>query len=370
MRTLTLAALVPIIVLTIGCAMGNGSTNEQLATKISTNAELSKTIEPPVSFAGTIPCASCPGMHMTLTLMPDHTFRLRQTYVGAKDGEDDTFHDLGRWALTNEGRMLVLFGGTEAPQRFALKSPEALNMLTSEGEPIRSELNYDLNRTRQIDLISEPMRLRGIYRYMADAGLFVECHTGKSFFVAQEGDNATLESAYLAARPEPGAEVLVTITGHTAMRPKVEGEFEAETVVVDKFEKVWPGDTCLPKSEPSLTDNYWKVLELQGRPLKPVEQEREVHMVLASEGSRAHGFAGCNRFFGGFQSDRNTLRFSPLGSTRMACPSGMDQEQTFLNALERAGRYEIHGQVLELYAGELLLARFEAAIFKTSPQHP
>ena len=54
----------------------------------------------------------------------------------------------------------------------------------------------------------------------------------------------------------------------------------------------------------------------------------------------------------------------------MACPSGMDQEQTFLNTLEQAGRYEIHGQVLELYAGELLLARFEAAIFKTSSQRP
>ena len=141
MRTVTLAALIPIIALILGCALVNLSMNEQLATQISTNAELSKTIEPPVSFAGTIPCASCPGMHMTLTLMPDHTFRLRQTYVGAKDGEDDTFHDLGRWALTNEGRMLALFGGTEAPQRFALKSPEALNMPTSEGEPIRSELN-------------------------------------------------------------------------------------------------------------------------------------------------------------------------------------------------------------------------------------
>jgi copper homeostasis protein (lipoprotein) len=370
MRTVTLAALIPIIALTLGCAMENGSTNEQLATKISTNAELSKIIEPPVSFAGTIPCASCPGIRMTLTLMPDHTFRLRQTYVGAKDGEDDTFHDFGRWALTDEGRMLILFGGIEPPQRFGLKSLEALNMLSSEGEPIRSELNYELDRTAQIDLISEPMRLRGIYRYMADAGLFVECHSGKSFFVAQEGDNATLESAYIAARPEPGAEVLVTITGHIARRPKMEGEGEVEMVVVDKFGKVWPGDTCLPKSEASLTDTHWKVLELQGRPLKRVEQGREVHMVLASEGNRAHGFAGCNRFFGGFQSDRNTLRFSPLGSTRMACPSGMDQEQPFLNALERAGRYEIHGQVLELYAGELLLARFEAAVFKTSSQRP
>jgi len=54
----------------------------------------------------------------------------------------------------------------------------------------------------------------------------------------------------------------------------------------------------------------------------------------------------------------------------MACPSGMDQEQAFLAALERADRYEIHGQVLELYEADLLLARFEAAIFKTSSQRP
>jgi len=109
MRTATFGAAILIIALNLGCAMENGSTNEQLATKISTRAVLSKTIEPPVSFAGTIPCASCPGIRLTLTLMPDHTFRLRQTYVGAKAGEDDTFHDLGRWSLTDEGRMQSLF---------------------------------------------------------------------------------------------------------------------------------------------------------------------------------------------------------------------------------------------------------------------
>lgn len=370
MRAVTFGAFILIIALTIGCAMENGSTNEQLATKISPRGEWSKTIEPPVSYAGTIPCASCPGIRMTLTLMPDHTFRLRQIYIGAKAGQDDTFHRLGRWALTDEGRMLVLFGGSEPPQRFALKSVETLRLLTSEGESIRSELNYELNRTAQFDPIPEPMQFRGMYRYMADAGLFVECNTGKSYFVAHEGDNAALERGYIAARPEPGAEVLVILTGHIALRPKMEGEGEVEVLVVDKSGKIWPDEACLPKSKASLTDTHWKVLELQGRPLKRGGQEREPHLVLASEGDRAHGFAGCNRFFGGFMLEGDTLRFSQLGSTRMACPAGMDQEQLFLAALGRVDRYEIHGQVLELYEAELLLARFEAAAFKTSSQRP
>jgi copper homeostasis protein (lipoprotein) len=143
----------------------------------------------------------------------------------------------------------------------------------------------------------------------------------------------------------------------------MEGEGEIEMLVVDKFGKILADETCLPRSEASLTDIHWKVLELQGRPLKRGGQEREPHMVLASEGDRVHGFAGCNRFFGGFVRNKNTLRFSQLGSTRMACPAGMDQEQLFLAALGRADRYEIHGQVLELYEAELLLARFEAALF-------
>lgn len=60
---------------------------------------------------------------------------------------------------------------------------------------------------------------QGVYRYQADAGRFVECRTGLDMPVAQEGDNALLEAAYLAARPAPGAPMLVQVQGRWVQRP-------------------------------------------------------------------------------------------------------------------------------------------------------
>lgn len=60
---------------------------------------------------------------------------------------------------------------------------------------------------------------QGMYRHQADAGRFVECRTGADMPVAQEGDNALLEAAYLAARSAPGAPMLVEVQGRWVQRP-------------------------------------------------------------------------------------------------------------------------------------------------------
>jgi heat shock protein HslJ len=49
-----------------------------------------------------------------------------------------------------------------------------------------------------------------------------------------------------------------------------------------------------------------------------------------------------------------------MGATMMACAEGMETEQAFLKALSETTRATISGQFMELYADDLLLARFEA----------
>jgi len=110
----------------------------------------------------------------------------------------------------------------------------------------------------------------------------------------------------------------------------------------------------------SLLDTYWKLLELQGDPVVTPESMREAHLILASSDSRAHGFSGCNNFFGGYKSDGDSLSFSAMGATMMACAEGMETEQGFLKTLSETTRATISGQFMELYADDLLLARFEA----------
>ena len=51
------------------------------------------------------------------------------------------------------------------------------------------------------------------------------------------------------------------------------------------------------------------------------------------------GHGGCNRFFGSYTQEGNTLTFGPLASTKMACPN-LKQEQEFMSALQSARSVE------------------------------
>ena len=121
------------------------------------------------------------------------------------------------------------------------------------------------------------------------------------------------------------------------------------------------GSTSAPIPDGNLTNTYWKLTEIDSQPATLGAGQRELHMVLASEGDHVRGFSGCNRFTGDYERNESQLRFRPLASTRMACLEGMEQEQRFLTSLGEVVRFTISGDRLALYSGdERLILRFEA----------
>jgi copper homeostasis protein (lipoprotein) len=317
----------------------------------------------PATFSGVLPCADCSGIRYTLNLFPDRVFYLRETYLGKGEGEGDSFYDLGSWSFSEDGETLTLKGGREAPLLFSAKSPEILRKLDLDGGEIESALNYDLTRAGQFEFFKVNAFVRGMYSYMADAGIFTECFTGKKFPVAQEGDNAALEAAYLKARQQPGEALLVNFEGNIVRRPKMEGEGEQEVIIVDRFNNVWPDETCAsPISTPALEQTYWKLLELNGQPVAAEAGSREAHLQLSPSGATVAGSTGCNQVMGKYELDDESLRFSKMATTRMACPEAlMAQESAFLKALETAAAWKISGNRLELKdVHGTVLARFEA----------
>ena len=202
--------------------------------------------------------------------------------------------------------------------------------------------------------------------YMADAGLLRECLTERLFLVAQEGDNAALERAYLKARRQPGEQLLVTLEGRIGLRPKMEGRGDQEVLVVKRFINVMPGETCGPRfSTAQLENTYWKLVRLGDQPVRVAAQQREPHLILRADGHRVGGSSGCNRFVGRYELEMQTLRFVGMATTRMACREGMGQEQDFLKALDSTARWKILGEHLELYgASGGLRARFESRDMK------
>ena len=314
----------------------------------------------PASFEGDIPAADGPGIRYHLDLFPDHGFVLRMNYLGRKD--DVQFDDIGTWAVSADGGRLTLKGGRGGPIQFSVQDMKTLRMLDREGREIETRLNYSLTRLEPFAPIEPRLLMRGMYRYMADAGIFQECLTGWRLPVAQEADNAALESAYSKTRREPGETLLATVEGRIADRPRMDGPGMQRMLIPERFIDVRPGETCGSRhSEATLENTYWKLTRLGSKPVEIGTGGREVFLTLVAEGRRVQGFSGCNRFIGSYQLDGNRLAFRGMAGTRMACVETMELEQAFLKALDSTASWEITGEHLELYdASGGMLLRFEA----------
>ncbi len=203
----------------------------------------------------------------------------------------------------------------------------------------------------------------GTYSYMADAGLFAFCGTGARFPVKQQGDNAALERAYTSVPHEPGAPVVVTIFGRLEPSQPMEGKLPQDHVIVDRFLQIWPDETCAKVGvETSLSNTYWKLVELNGRAVAPHGDQREVHMLLHGD-ARVTGFAGCNQFSGGYRQTGPNLHFEQLATTLMACPYS-DEERDFMQALEGVTGYQVLGESLDLRGESGSIARFRAVYLR------
>jgi uncharacterized lipoprotein YbaY/heat shock protein HslJ len=318
----------------------------------------------PATFAGDLPCADCPGIRHQLELFPDQAFFLRMTYLGK--GDKGVFDDIGSWLVASDSQTLVLHGGRGAPMKFAIKDASTLRMLDLEGREIASSLNYDLKRTQDLQPLEPRLAMRGMYKYMADSGRFTECLTRKNWPVALEQDNRALESAYTKTRRQPGEELLVNLEGRVAMRPKMEGQGQQPTLVVERFIGVWPGETCGARfaTEP-LENTYWKLTRLGDTPVTVAPKQREPHFVLNPQSRRVAGSGGCNRLTGSYELNGDALTFKQMATTMMACLEGMDTEKAFKDTLGQVKKWKIAGQHLELFdAGGKPVARFEARHMK------
>ena len=113
------------------------------------------------------------------------------------------------------------------------------------------------------------------------------------------------------------------------------------------------------KPDVTLTNTYWKLVELNGAAVVPGEG-RELHMILRGD-DQVGGYAGCNQFTGSVTVTGDGIAFGPIASTRRMCPDVMQQEDAFLQALENAQRFEISGEdlAIENASGEVTM-RFAA----------
>lgn len=112
------------------------------------------------------------------------------------------------------------------------------------------------------------------------------------------------------------------------------------------------------EAEVALEDTIW-MLESYGDPenLNAVLEDTEITINFISAEVKMEGSAGCNSYFGGYEVSEDNLTInSPIGSTEMACPEPiMNQEQEYLAILQDAESYEIEDDQLQIVSGDKVL---------------
>ena len=304
----------------------------------------------PATFRGDFPCADCEAIRYHLNLWPDQSFQLRRQWVG----RNQTLDVIGRWRVEPDRNALVLYAGDDALPQFEIVGEDRLRPLGTGNTPSGTNTSpYELVSDGALDPIDPSLTFGGEMVYMADAARFTECLTGRDYPIAMEGDYLQLERTYLQRVREPGARLYVTFEGKIADRPEMDGPGTERTVVVTRFINAWPDQQCeRAQAHASLTNTYWRIDRLDGKPVERVEDRREPHLILRREAiDLTYGATvGCNQMGGTFSLDGEKIHFRPGASTLMACTPALDAAEKLLGeVLAKTARWRINGSTLELF---------------------
>jgi heat shock protein HslJ len=113
-----------------------------------------------------------------------------------------------------------------------------------------------------------------------------------------------------------------------------------------------------------LANTQWRLTQLGEQLIENTADGDAVGMQLQAQNTRVAGFSGCNRMFGAYALDGESLKFAQMGGTKMACldEQRMRLERGYLDMFAKVAGWKITGQTLELRdAGGRPVATFVAS---------
>jgi len=120
------------------------------------------------------------------------------------------------------------------------------------------------------------------------------------------------------------------------------------------------------KSNASLTNSYWKLLEANNEVIIVKEGQKEAFIQLRRN-STVRGFTTCNHITARYivKSDisHKTLKFNNINITKKACLKNMQQEQNILSMLTAVNSYKINADNLYLFNKDNKMIAKLAAIY-------
>jgi len=112
---------------------------------------------------------------------------------------------------------------------------------------------------------------------------------------------------------------------------------------------------CMSNAEPvtgtathNLVNTHWRVTMLGGEVIENPPGERDVHFTLQENNLVVTGNSGCNRMFGHYALNGDSIKFDQMGGTKMFCEARMELEQKFLEMFSAVTGWKITGNTLQL----------------------
>jgi heat shock protein HslJ len=107
----------------------------------------------------------------------------------------------------------------------------------------------------------------------------------------------------------------------------------------------------------SITNTEWKLVKLYDEDFSSLNPP--ITLKLDEAQKKINGFAGCNQFFGGYELNQSTLKFSNTGSTKMFCQDKSEIEDKYFKALGEVQSFKSESGKLFLITGEKTILEFK-----------
>lgn len=156
--------------------------------------------------------------------------------------------------------------------------------------------------------------------------------------------------------------LLVTSSHYGVLTRGASSEVEVDLEAVNSMKQTRQKESL---AYPELKNRYWKLVELNGQTVKfTPTQQREVYLIFEEKEMRFKGFSGCNQLSGSYQNSNLTLSMKQVVTSRKMCaPTEMALEARFKNMLLNVLEYRINDQILTMFNGPKILARYEVVYF-------
>jgi copper homeostasis protein (lipoprotein) len=344
-----------------GASTGSGEAKPERLRRLSEGDSL-PAITKVAAYAGTLPCADCSGIETTLALHPDGSYRLRALYLG-KDAPN-VFVSVGRWGYRADSIPRVTLFAMAGDRHFALTDALTLTALSTEGTPIAGDAPTSLSRVVAPAELDGLARVRGEFRYFADAATLVACDGGRQYPVTGDSAFIRLQRAFRENSLGTGASVVMEMQGRLATRPGGEVGTQAETFVVDSFTVLEPRAACeASRVRAAMAVGDWQLRALDGDTLPTLERALQptLRFLIGELGDKTlSGNAGCNRFTGPVVLRGLDLVGRPVAMTRRACVDSLanEREVRYAKSLSDGGWFRLDGNELVLSRGGVERARF------------